>query len=549
MAIEITSLSELDTEKVADMTAKLAQYMQEKHPEVELTRGVFHDLVLYFNGLLNAAIQENIDRVRQSQSLLSINADPTLADDEVVDQVLSNYNIVRDNGTQAAGTVTLVCPLPLGTLVPAGALFNAEGVFFTTDTAITILPPDSTPQTNSEKVLVPVGDGTYAVNILLRAATEGTSGNITRGTVLAPNFVLGNVDTVYASSDFIGGTNPTENAAYLDKLQSGLAAKTIGGRVSYAATIRNNPAFENTLHISTLGFGDAEQHRDQHSLFPISGGGKIDIYLQTSAYAYRATHFVDAVFMQQTPEGSVWQIVLEKEIAQHAYEVDAITELNQQSAESYKIMLAQTNIVTEGETFQPDIRYIYEGVYSKYQSIALQFIVPDTTGNGLVPNTTRKKFAVSLRKMPLVNEITDYLTGRDIRPRGADILVKAAVPCFTKISFEILTESTAVFAEQTIKEMKEAVSAAVSTVGFTGQLHSTVITKAITPFLEKQQAISIVDMFGRIRRPVGDNIYIRDPHKLIIPNDPERLVTGRTTVFLTAPEDVSISVRSAGFSD
>ncbi|NBT75268.1 MAG: hypothetical protein EBT15_04725 [Betaproteobacteria bacterium] len=62
------------------MVATLSQLMAERHPEVELTRGVFHDLVLYFDGLLNAAIQENIDRVQQSNSLLKITENPSLAD-------------------------------------------------------------------------------------------------------------------------------------------------------------------------------------------------------------------------------------------------------------------------------------------------------------------------------------------------------------------------------------------------------------------------------------------------------------------------------------
>jgi hypothetical protein len=95
MAIEITSLKELAPEKIEAMFNTLSQLMQERHPEVELTRGVFHDLVLYFNGVLNAAIQENVDRVRQSNSLLSISANPALAEPELVDQVLSNYGLSR----------------------------------------------------------------------------------------------------------------------------------------------------------------------------------------------------------------------------------------------------------------------------------------------------------------------------------------------------------------------------------------------------------------------------------------------------------------------
>lgn len=56
MALQIASLTELDTTKIDAMFATFTQLMQERHPDVELTRGVFHDLVLYFNSVLNAAV-------------------------------------------------------------------------------------------------------------------------------------------------------------------------------------------------------------------------------------------------------------------------------------------------------------------------------------------------------------------------------------------------------------------------------------------------------------------------------------------------------------
>jgi hypothetical protein len=54
-------------------------------------------------------------------------------------------------------------------------------------------------------------------------------------------------------------------------------------------------------------------------------------------------------------------------------------------------------------------------------------------------------------------------------------------------------------------------------------------------------------MFGRIRRPDGTADFVRDNTILRLPSDYQRLVTGRTTVFLTAPEDVAVSVVSVDF--
>lgn len=549
MAIEITSLAELEPADIDATIAKLSQYMQERHPEVELTRGVFYDLVLYFNGVLNTAIQENIDRIRQSQSLAAITANPTLADDEIVDQVLSNYNVVRDNGTAAVGNATIIFNLPIATPIGAGGTFTANNVTFVNDTAYNVLPPGSVPTSADDRVMVDVGDGTFAANITIRATTVGTAGNIRRGTTLQPNFVVNNAVQVYTATDFTGGRDPLANVDYIAKLADGLTAKTIGGRQSYAALLKSQPMFQNLLHVTTLGYGDAEQQRDQHSLFPVSGGGKVDVYVQTNAYALSTTHLLEATYLGPALAGGRWQIALNEASSAGFYDVEKITTPTAPPTDAgYEIVADIRDVNAAAGIFTPDIRFIAEGAYSRYQTAIIQFIDTDTPLGPLVPNTSRKLYAITVRHMPLIAEISDFLTDRDVRARGADILVKAAVPCFTKISFAVLAESSTPVTADKLDAIKNGIVSEVAKVGFSGQLNSSIIDKAAHAHLTGRQAIGQVDMFGRIRRPDGHSVYIRDPHRLLIPDDPGRFVTGRTTVFLVRPEDISISSVTAGFS-
>jgi hypothetical protein len=102
--------------------------------------------------------------------------------------------------------------------------------------------------------------------------------------------------------------------------------------------------------------------------------------------------------------------------------------------------------------------------------------------------------------------------------------------------------------DETIASIKAAVVDAVANVGFSGQLHSSVITNAAHKFLTGRQAISSIDMFGRIRRPDGTAAYVRDNTLITIPNDPTRLVTGRTTAFLVGLNDVAVSYTAAGYT-
>lgn len=547
MAIEIASLRELDAAKVAQMIAKLSQYMQERHPEVELTRGVFHDLVLYFNGMLNTAIQENIDRVRQSQSLYAITQNPALAEDAIVDQVLSNYNLPRDIGTPATGVLTLLFNLPLTTRITTAALFTANEVQFVPTQIFTALPPGSTRVDDGDRVMIDVGDGTYAINITAQALTVGPAGNIRRGTPITSNFVVNNTLDAFATADFVGGRAPMTNDAYIKKLPEALAAKTIGGRASYAATVKAQPAFQNIKHLSVLGCGDAEQQRDQHSLFPVSGGGKIDIYAQTSSYAQEQDHLLQATFISTSANGTLWQVTLGKNLAAGFYEIRRVSKPDDRTSSGYKVVTDVRGVDTSDSLFVPDMRYQHETAYTRYQTAVIQFEDTDSPVAGLAPNVTKAYYSVRTAALPVIAELHDFLTTRDNRPRGTDILVKAAVPCFTKISFQIRTETNDSFTETEITAIKQSVVDAVSTVGFSGQLHASIIDSAVHKYLSGRQAVSKIDMFGRIRRPDSSTTYIRDPAVLTIPDDPARLVTGRTTAFLVGVDDVSVSVVAAGF--
>lgn len=548
MALQISSLRELSPEKIADTLLTLSQLMQERHPDVELTRGVFHDLVLYFNSVLNTAVRENIDRILQSRSLQQIIQNPALADDALVDHVLSNFNVKRNPGAQATGLATFVFLLNSRTVLPVDVEYvTDEAKFVPTDTFI-VLPVGSVPTKTNERVMIDVGDGTYAVTVPFIATTVGETGNIRRGTKFYSNSIPGNISEVFAASDFISGKNPATNEEYLQTLDLGLTAETIGSRKSYEKFIRAQPAFKNVLHCSVLGCGDAEQQRDQHSLFPISGGGKVDIYVQTTPAAQEIDHTLQATYVGIGVNGTIWQVTIPRDIHPGFYEIARVAKPLDKTSNGYAIVSDTRGVDLAQTTYVPDIIYTTEGAYSRYQTAIVRFEDSDTLSSGLTINQSKAWYTVTTRGMPLIGDIHDTLTSRENRSRATDLLVKSAVPCFTKIAFEIRTENNDVIDADTILAIKNAVVDAVAAVGFGGQLHSSVITTAAHKFLTGKQAIGGVDMFGRIRRPDGSTAYLRDNTLLVIPDDPTRLVTGRTTVFVVGVEDVSISYTAAGFT-
>lgn len=546
MAIQITSLAELAPEKIESMFSTLSQLMQEKHPEVELTRGVFHDLVLYFSSVLNAAMQENVDRVRQSSSLQLINQNPALADPDLVDQVLSNYNLARDTGTPATGLMTIVMPFPSITTIGNTINLTAGTIVFNPTDTFRILPPGSTAVTDNERVMTPVGNGTYVATVPVQAQVVGIAGNISRGTELLPDFMPSNVTAMYATADFIAGREPATNEDYIKQLALALAAKTIGGRQSYIATIKSQAPFNVIPHISVIGCGDVEQQRDQHGLFPISGGGKVDIYMQSHDYAQVRTHFLEATFIGPGTIGSRWKVTLDREIAVGVYEISRIVKAGAQNNTGYPIVAETRGVDFSDLDFVPSIKYLHESAYTRYQTITVLFDDPDTSILNLVPNQSKAVYAVDTVSLPFIADVQDFLADRDRRAKTTDVLVRAAIPCFTKISFQVRKDINE--SDPDLAAIRQVVSARVGELGFTGQLHASQLLAVAQQLLTGKQAIGAVDMFGRIRRPDGQLVYIRDNTLLKIPDDPQHLLTGRTTVFLTRPEDVSITTVAAGFA-
>lgn len=552
MAIQLTDLTNLDAARTQQLLALFTQMVQEKYPNIELSRGVFHDLVLYFTSALNATVQENIERVLQSNSLLAITADPTLADETVVDKILSNYNVSRTDGNAAIGEVVVVTNSLATTRISDSTLLSANSATFVPTRTFTGILPGQAASDPGDRTLLPVGNGQYAFTITVRSTVVGKLGNIPRGTKLIPNSAPSNVSSIYAAADFSDGLDPLTNEEYIAKLPEGLAAKTIGGRRSFSATIRAQEEFKNIRHLSVVGYGDPEQRRDQHSLIPISGGGRVDIYAQTNATAQRTDNLLTATYVgpvSPTEElaGTIWRVIINKDTAPGFYDIARVAKIDDDENSGYEIINVTRGYNFSGLDYAPDIANMEEAEFTRYKTTTFDFIDVDTKPSDLAPNQTTATYAVTTRQMPLISQLQDFISSRDVRCRAADVVVKAAVPCFTTISFKVL--KTANELDPDFDAIKAAIVEAVAGIGFGGQLNASTISNAVYQFLTGNQAVSSIDMFGKILRPDGAVAYLRDFSKLVIPNDPERLVSPKTTVFLVSPDDIYIeSEVVAGFN-
>lgn len=544
MALTVTNIDELNVEHVVALQKVFTQLIQEKHPNIDVSRGVFHDLVLYFSSVLHVSVQENISRVMRSGSLLDIVADPTLADPLLVDKVLSNYNVTRGDSAYATGSVVVIANQNLITSVSNGITLTAAGALFRPTMTFTGVPAGQPITAAGERELLAIGNDLYAFTIDVIAVELGGYSNIKQGTKLIPNAPPANVNDMYAAIDFVSGVNEPTNAEYLTKLSNGLVAKTIGGRKAFVAAIKAQPAFSATRHISVVGYGDAEQNRDQHTLFPVSGGGRVDLYVQTSPTAQVKNVIVQATYIRPADAldillGSVWQLSLSRNDMPGFYALNKITNVVDTADGGYAVLSQNRGYNFADIEYAPDIKTLDESEYTRYKTVVCQFVDTDELPTvALIPGQSKKYYSVALSGMPNIGEIQDFLSSPDIRCQLADVVVKAAVPCFVAIDFKIL--KTANNPDPDFAAIRQAIVTAIASVGFAGQLHASTISGAVQPYLSHGQAISRIDMFGKIIRPDGETKYVRDYSVLVIPNDPARMTSPKTVVFLTTVDAISI---------
>jgi hypothetical protein len=550
MPLEVQTLSELDQDDIDQAFEFAVTLLTEKQPNIDARRGVLGALVVGLDAILGAAARENTSLLRLSSTLQGINETPTLADDDIVNQTISNYRLSRRAATEATGEVTIVLNQLIATTIAAGAVFEAEGNQFQTESAYSARTSSANVLTSTDRLISQIADDRWAFTIPLVAVTAGSESLITKDTQMVPLAAPTSFVTAYAASDFNNGLNQQTNADLVALIEGGIAARAYSNRVTVPATIRNaseddydsvTDEFPNILGMSIVGYGDSEMARDQHWLFPVSGGGRSDVYLRTQRLPQATALTKTATLIDNVEDGGIWQFSIGRAEVPGFYEVSKVLlEGADTGTSGYEITEDIRGTDLTGDVYVPDILTTTEAVYSRYQAATIRFLDTDTVVIESQVGSRTQDYDVTVTGMPLVENIQEFLGERGIVNPAGDILVKAGIPCFLQLSFTIQRQrSDATINETTIKS---ALAEYVNTTLFPGRLYAGALCRLVDEQLPVNVDVSAIDMFGRIRRPDGVNQYIRSEEVLIVPEVASAFTSGRTVVFLLDVADIALSV-------
>lgn len=544
---EITDLSSLNADDVAILLDQIATRLQELNPTLDLKRGVFKDTLAYYHAVLEASIRTNLDRYQSARSLKKIEEDPTLADDAVVDEVLSNWGVTRKTGTQASGSVTIELSKAQTITVPEGSIFQSNGKNYVASASFIARTAASQVSVATDRLLVALSNGNWAFTVDVVAEVVGSDYKLNAGDLITPVRRLANYVTSYATSSFDDGTNVETNTELLTQLQNGIAAKTLSNRATMKALISSLAEFSTVTNQSIVGFGDSEMIRDQHSVLPISFGGRVDWYLRTQRPLKKTTTSVEATLIEIVGgTTSLWQFSLGKDVFPGLYEVTGLRNVGDSLLnEGFEITSDSRGYDLTADGFLPDIKSVEEAAYSAFQTTTIQFLDTTSATSGLAIGD-KKQYSCEISGMPLIKELQAYLSSREVRSYAADVLVKAPIPCFVEVSLNI--NKTVSEPEPDIAGIKNAIVNEINDTGFTGRLDASLLIDRVHGFIANETSVTDLELLGRLRRPDGVVNYLKSSNAIVIPQYSDIMVSttsSKTVQFFSEVSKISVNVQTS----
>lgn len=491
MSIEVTTLDELNSTSVQERMDILATMLKEKYPHMDFSSGALNDILVYLMSILAEKTATELARYSMARSLKDIQENEGLADNDLVDGVLSNYNIERGDASYTTGAVTITFLRDLSVLIPEGTTFTVDDTVYTINEGVVV---GSTSSENSER-LEKVANDVYVYTIDVRAVEPGATPVVRKGCDFTTNLI--DADKVVAACDFILGSNDESNASLMLRLKTGMATPCWGNRYQIEKMIKAEyPAVK---HVSVVGFGDVEMSRDRITCFPISVGGCADVYIKTAT-----TTISYPVYATRVREnGSIWQATIPSFAMSGCYRA--------------------TEATLDGNVYP----VISQEVIGGREGTADQVLLVQFEKDDLTPVFTdgRKNFEITLTGQVQIDGVNSLLHQKNLMPITVDAEVKTARPAWVDVTLDI---SGSISDESGIKS---TITDLINNTGFDGAFYSSEVIRAISPQLDSTQKIQSINLTAEIWGLNNEVYRLTSPHSLNIPLAPENGVSRKTTVF------------------
>jgi len=492
-------MAETVEEKTSRITLELQQLLSEEIPDGDFSVGtVLYELVIKPAALSYATQELSIEEIRANLSLsLVLNQDEP--DPDLTDNLLSNFNVFRREGTRATGLINIFSTSSQNVYIPQNALFTCAGIEISPDKGYVGISGDITTEDTDSQAYVqmlPVDANTFVFPISA-TTVEATDTVLSAGQVCS----LTNVSSAFIQkaeigSTFSGGSIEETTVELLDRASTGINAKVITGRDNIRSFLDTNTEVS-VLDAAVFGMGDELLLRDKANAANISTGGHVDIYAKTNPVPSAVTTTIAG-----TRSGTVWTVEISSSLFPGAFGVTQVLHNGDIIDDLTHVLGFETSV---GEPFMSEASHAR---YSKYQTMSITF------ESDLVDNTlSTTNFEVTVLYMPSIDTLQDHLNGVDVRSYAFDHIVKGAVPVIVQAHLEI--EHPAGITPPSIEEIQQSIADIVNLkiIGTEALLSSDIVYGAKLVFPDGVVQMPI-NLFGRTFLPDGTQKYAFENNSL-----------------------------------
>jgi hypothetical protein len=349
-------------------------------------------------------------------------------------------------------------------------------------------------------VLQRLDDGNFAAVIELASETISPAANLPVGTQLVmTRDVYPSLLEATVIESFVGGIEEDTLITLVPQLINGITSPVMTSRANISAQLKTLPNI-NIFDISVIGAGDVESVRDKHGLFPISQGGRGDIYIKTSN-TIQTTTIVKTCELVETIDANNarYRCLLSREDAPAAYTVTSVR--GETSSKNLDVVHETRGVDLTGLTYAPDVVNYVEGAFSMFQTIMLEFVDNEMGRFGSTAEfPVRADYTIGYDYLPNIVEIQRHCINRSNVSMMGDLLVKAAIPCKVSIGFSVVVQQGQTPPD--INTLAATAMSAVTNTGFMNVLPASVIIEAVQKQLPTGMFVSDFSMSGDLLLPV-----------------------------------------------
>lgn len=542
MAFNLENLDSLPEDQVLKNSEILAQLIKNKNPELEVNKGVIRDIIIQLGSILITSLDLEIEKIKKSIFIKNILEDPANADPKLVDALASNFGIQRKKGKKAKGKIQLIFSAKTPLVIPINSVYFINGNKYLTTNTFVIKNNNSFINEN-DVVFEEIGTNKYRAIIEVIAQDNGEEFNTIHGTPAIPQIKPLNFIEAYVYNDIYGGVSEESNENLIKRIILSSSSPSWSHKKSIQSLLfREFP--DDLKAVSVIGYGDPGMLRDQNITWPGPNGGKIDVYVKTDNYYRTIVADLNATLINKIGAIGVWQTIIDKTKAPGFYFIKNIKRKTNISGPSSSITSEILNIDLSTDSnydFIPEINNPIYGVFSPFQVAVVQFQDPGLDVSTMSIGTV-KEYTFEMMVMPEIDKIQKFASSNEFRPVSYDVLIKAPIPLEIFASFTLQIKK-GTQAPNTDK-IKISVANEINKINFSNRVPASKIIDGVNSLnLSNVLGVTSTVIQGKLLKPTKQIWINSSAQELVVPEEPELMITKNTIAILCSPSNININVQ------